>query len=391
MKRKNIIIAAALTTLFAVYSLETGSTRMKIKTVPHRKDSLITVNLSFVGDLMCHSPQYQYASAGRDSFDFRPFFRYIKPFLSESDYTFGNLETVTSGAEDIYSGYPLFNSPSGYILALKDAGFDFLFTSNNHSMDRGERGVRRTIGHILNNSIGYTGTFSSSRDFDSLRIISVKGLRIAVLSYTYGVNGNYIPPDKKYLVKLIDQNRIRIDLLNARTENPDIILVYYHFGEEYSLEPNRFQKQMVQFAVENGADIIIGSHPHVLQPVKLFSGKRKLNQVPVAFSLGNFFSNQTGRYRDSGTILTLAIRKNVETDSVWLNDISFTPTWVFKGSTGSKREFLILPSEYYLTGNNEHFLTPSIKNKMKESLEDSKRILQRENAPISFRTAGLNL
>jgi poly-gamma-glutamate synthesis protein (capsule biosynthesis protein) len=113
--------------------------------------------------------------------------------------------------------------------------------------------------------------------------------------------------------------------------------------------------------------------------------------VTVAFSLGNFFSNQTGRYRDSGSILTLGIRKNVETDSVWLNNITFIPTWVYKGSTGSKREFLILPSDYFMKGNTEPFITPLIKNKMKESYEDSRKILQSENAPVNFRTTALSL
>ncbi|MEK6552403.1 MAG: CapA family protein, partial [Bacteroidota bacterium] len=167
-------------------------------------DSIRTVTISFVGDLMCHSQQFKFAQVSKDSFDFKPVFREIKKYLTEAELTIGNLETTISGKENRYSGYPLFNSPGEYLEALKDAGFDILLTANNHSLDRGKKGVLKTINMIKNKGMESIGSYHSQQDRDSIRVFDINGIKIAILAYTYGLNGNYIANNERFLVNVID-------------------------------------------------------------------------------------------------------------------------------------------------------------------------------------------
>ena len=295
-------------------------------------DSTITITISVVGDIMCHAPQFEYARIGKDSFDFNPTFRMVSERLSKSDFTFGNLETVFAGFKAKYSGYPQFNSPSDLADALKNAGFDLLTTSNNHSLDRGEIGIRKTIDELKNRGISYNGTFVSQADRDSIRIINIRGIVIAFLAYSYGTNGNPIPSGKSYLINMIDFDLIRKDIGKAKLLKPDLVLVHYHFGQEYQREPNEYQQEVVAKTIEMGADIIIGGHPHVLQPVKFIKSSQSVfDSVFVAYSLGNFISNQQWRYSDAGGVLTLSISKNIYDKSIKVSEVEFIPTWVFKG------------------------------------------------------------
>ena len=268
-------------------------------------DSSVTISISVVGDLMCHSPQFEYAKVGKDSFDFSPVYRNVKKYLESSDFTFGNLETVTAGKENGgYTGYPKFNTPASYISALKEIGFDLLVTANNHSLDRSEKGILKTIDEINSRNLNYVGTFKSQQDRDSIRIFDIKGIKIAILAYSYGTNGNPIPKGKNYLINLIDYNLIEKDIQSAKINGAELVLVHFHFGEEYKREPVQFQKDVVNKTIELGADIIIGGHPHVLQPVNFYkTNNAKLDSGFVAYSMGNFFSNQQARYKDAGMIL----------------------------------------------------------------------------------------
>lgn len=337
-------------------------------------DSINTVTLSFVGDLMCHSVQYNYARVGKDSFDFEPVYRYVEEYLSEPDIMIGNLETVIGGKTARYSGYPFFNSPDEFVSALKAAGFDFLTTANNHSLDRGEAGVLRTIDILRQNELMYNGTYSSVVDRDSLRIIDINNIKIAILAYTYGTNGINIPKGKDYLINLIDYKKIETDIFNAKSSGADIVLVHFHFGKEYQREPDNFQMEVVDKTIQFGADIIIGGHPHVLQPVDYIkSDKTNLDSVFVAYSLGNFVSNQRWRYSDAGIILNIKIEKDIS-GKVYIKDINYLPTWVYKGSTGTKNEYIILPSDRY-SDSTLTFLKSTDRKLMKQSLEDTKEII----------------
>lgn len=306
---KNIIIILSILSSF-VFNIPSTLIIDDSKSV-NDADSTVTITISVVGDLMCHGPQFEYARVNKDSFDFTPVYRNVNKYLKSSDFTFGNLETVTAGKDNKgYTGYPLFNTPVNYLDALKSVGFDLLVTANNHSFDRSVKGVLKTIDELIKRNINYVGTFTSQNDRDSIRVFDINGIKTAILAYSYGTNGNPIPKGRDYLINLINFNMIEHDILTARNKNAELVIVHYHFGDEYIREPVKSQKDAVNKAIEFGADIVIGGHPHVLQPVDFFkTNNGKLDTGFVAYSMGNFFSNQRDRYKDAGLIITLISQK----------------------------------------------------------------------------------
>ena len=351
------------------------SDRIQLKVVP---DSVFTLKISVVGDLMCHAPQYNSARIAKtDSFNFNPVFSKIKPYLVKSDFTCGNLETVISKNNNNLSGYPNFNSPEEFLSALKNSGFDILFTANNHSLDRGRSGVVRTIAQIKSAKMNSVGTYLSKRDRDSIRIFKKNGISFALLAYTYGTNGYRISKKNNFLISTIDKQKIKADLLKADKYFPDLVIVYFHFGNEYQRFPSKFQKEIVKFAIKNGADIILGSHPHVLQPVEKFKSlSGRVDSGLVAYSLGNFISNQRWRYSDAGGILNISINKSIENDSTYISSLSFLPTWVYKGIVNRKVKYQILPSG---SGKkvSEYFSKEDSIN-MSSSFSDAQKIIKLE-------------
>lgn len=286
------------------------------------------ISFSFVGDIMCHSPIFESARIEKDSFDFNPIFENIKDELSKSDFTIGNLETVIAGKEYGYSGYPYFNSPVEFLKALKNVGFDVLFTCNNHALDRGINGILNTQKNIEKYSLKYVGTNKTKSD--SILVLEKNGLKISLLAYTYGLNGNQLPKSKSFLINIIDTNKIKNDILKAKNLS-DVIIVYLHFGEEYQREANSFQKKLVENIFSYGAKVIIASHPHVIQEINFDDDKL------VAYSLGNFLSNQRWRYSDAGVILNFTLSKN-DSNKITIKNFFAVPTWVFKGTLNKKNE-----------------------------------------------------
>jgi poly-gamma-glutamate synthesis protein (capsule biosynthesis protein) len=383
---KIIQIAVLLICIIPAYFYYSGLTKQSpIIENQEKRDSIINISISFVGDLMCHSTQFNYAYVEEDSFDFNGVFSEVKEYLSSSDFTVGNLETVFGGKELGYSGYPFFNAPDAFLLALKEAGFDFLITANNHALDQGEKGVRRTIKKLDELELKHTGTFLSEEQRISFNTISIKEIEVAILAYSYGTNDVPIPKGKEYLVNIINTTLIKKDISNLKKLTPDITLVYFHFGEEYTRTPNSFQEDVVQKTIEYGADVIIGSHPHVIQPVDYFKTiNGNIDTGFVAYSLGNFISNQRWRYTDAGVILSMNITKNVLKDSVSLSKVKLIPTWVHKGDTEKGKGYKILPvsisSEHYLM----NYLTEDDKHKMRQAFSDTDSILSKKykNIPI---------
>lgn len=347
------------------------------KTAAPPDDSLVTVHLSFVGDLMCHEHQFKYAQLGPDSFDFNPCFEQVKPWLEKADLMMGNLETTLTGSAVGYSGYPTFNSPDAYLKAIQAAGFDFLVTSNNHSMDKGEAGVLRTLSKLDEMGMPHTGTFASQADRDSVRVIEVKGMRLAVLNYTYGTNGIPLPAGKPWTVNLIDTALIRRDIAAARKTTAELVLVFYHFGDEYQRLPGAYQKAMVNHAIKCGADLIIGAHPHVIQPVDYFkTNGGRLDTGFVAYSLGNFISNQYDRYKDAGLILNLELTRNKNTGSIRISDASYVSTWVYRGTHPMRKIHIIYPTGANAPATLPEWITPDLALKMREAGTDTRSHLQ---------------
>ncbi|HHG85917.1 MAG TPA: CapA family protein [Bacteroidetes bacterium] len=349
-----------------------------VAAAPTKVDSFRVARISAVGDLMVHSTQYNYARINADSFDFRPCFAEVEPYLAGADFTIGNFETVLAGKRVPYNGYPAFNTPDDFLDALQGAGFDFLVTSNNHSMDQGEKGVLRTLDLLDQYGFAHTGTYRSPADRDSIRVVNLNGIRMAIVNFTYGTNGNSVPKAKPWLVNQIDTALVRQDLAAAAALNPDLVMAFFHFGLENQHVPNAAQKQVVKHAIKHGADIILGAHPHMIQPVEFFKATGgRLDSGFVAWSLGNFISNQYWRYTDAGLILNLEITQNLIQDSIYISEASYLPTWVFRGRHPKKKIHVILPAEKGLQDSSYFYINDTSQNKMKEAFEDTQKYLNK--------------
>lgn len=354
--------------------------------IPPVPDSIVDISINLVGDLMCHLPQTNNARLKSGEYDFRPSFEYVKPYLRDADLTIGNLETTFAGTGQPYAGYPAFNSPDAYCAAIKDAGFDFLVTANNHSMDTRESGLLRTISVIKEQGLGYAGTYLNQRDHDSIRILNIKGVRLAILNYTYGTNGAYPSSDHAYMLNVIDSAGVVNAVKAAKGQGADMVLVFYHMGVENVVEPTQPQKDAVRFALQAGAALVIGAHPHMVGPTKTMYSEQQKDTVFIAYSLGNFLSNQYWRYTDAGVVLKLIVRKNVTKQQTSFRSASFLPTWVYRGD-GGKKMHLIFPAQWYAdTTRLPDFLYKSHRQKMEEAFHDTKHVLTKYNPYISLDT-----
>ena len=350
--------------------------------LPPPADSISNITINLVGDLMCHLPQTNNAKLSNGEYDFNPSFEYIKPYLQDADITIGNLETTFAGTVQPYAGYPAFNSPDAYCEAIKNAGFDFLVTANNHSMDTREAGLLRTIDVIKKHGLGYAGTYLNQQDHDSIRIVNIKGVKLGILNYTYGTNGAYPSSDHKYMLNVIDSAGIVGAVKLATKKGADIVLVFYHMGVENVTEPTQAQKDAVKFALEAGASLVIGAHPHMIGPTQKIFSKAINDTAFVAYSLGNFLSNQYWRYTDAGVILKLTIQKNYTKKTCSFKDANYLPTWVYRGD-GGKKMHILFPAQWALDSTKlPQFLNNTHQQKMLEAFNDTRLILTKINPEL---------
>jgi poly-gamma-glutamate synthesis protein (capsule biosynthesis protein) len=328
LKKYIIIIALAL--------LQEGLKSQEVDT--------LRLSLVFAGDIMGHDEQIAGAwEPDHKVYNYEPTFRYVKPFIEQADIAIGNLEVTLAGPP--YKGYPQFSSPDALALAARDAGFDVFIQANNHALDRGQRGFKRTLNLLDSLQIIHTGTFADDLDRRQKYplILEKNGIRIALLNYTYGTNGITIPGP--FIINRIDTVQIIKDLDKARTAKPDYIIVTLHWGEEYQRFENRQQQKLASFILLNGADAIIGSHPHVVQPARLYPGTDSAKDKIVVFSMGNFVSNQRAQYKDGGIIADLHLVKYAGHTSV--ERFTYLPTWVYREDLPGKSNFYILPVSFY--------------------------------------------
>ena len=309
----------------------------------------ITFTMGVTGDIMCHNTNFQDAyDSSTKTYDFSYVFDDIKLYLQTPDVTVGNLETTFAGSKVGYSGYPTFNTPEILAKNLKKVGFDVVSTANNHCMDKGYSGLVSTINFLDEADLAHTGTFSSKESQEDILIKNVKGVSIAFLSYTYGTNGISIPSDKSYAVNLIDKDLIKKHLKLAKEKNPDLICVSMHWGIEYQTTQNSTQEDLADFLFENGADLILGNHSHVPQPmekrtIKLEDGTTK--DGFVIYSLGNFMANQNYKYTQDSAILKLQMTKSGETGKISIDKVTYTPIYMYKDTSKSTKKFKILDIE----------------------------------------------
>jgi len=306
------------------------------------KDSLHRMKLSFVGDIMGHENQL-YAAAGAPSkmkskdmsdFNYATCFRYVQPIFETSDLVVGNLELTLNG-KGRYTGYPMFRSPDILATYLKEAGFDLVTTCNNHSNDGLKYGLINTIEVLDSLGIEHTGTFKSQAERDRLYPLIVEKevdgttFRLAFINYTYATNG--VRTREPCVVNLIEQNQIYKDIISAKAAKPDLIIAIMHWGKEYQLDEHKDQIAYTKFLWENGVDVVIGGHPHVIQPIKTdtiwAADSIAFREVLVSYSLGNFISNQYRENTDAGLIFELELVKNSQTNETVLGKHDYIITW----------------------------------------------------------------
>jgi len=333
MKRLSVLISIIFLLIPLFFSCaDTHRERQVQDTVKTNVNSNVvydTIWISSVGDLMCHGGQLDDARQSDGNYNFIPVFKTIKPFIEDVNLAFANFETVMAGGK--YTGYPTFNTPDSYAEALKISGFDILTTANNHCLDRGYDGLVKTIEKIRKMGFYQTGTFATEDESNEILIINEKDIRLAILSYTYGTNGINPPKGKGWCVNLINTARMKEDIAAAKKFGVDKIIVVIHWGEEYQRTPNNNQKRIAGELFDAGADIIFGSHPHVIQPMETLTvkdDKGKDKKVFIIYSMGNFVSNQRKKYTDSGVIVKVQIiRERISGETV-IGRIEYIPTYV---------------------------------------------------------------
>lgn len=294
-----------------------------------------------VGDVFIHQSVLDSVfEIEKNIYNFNDAFSPIADYFKEADLVTAWL----GGVMDIkgpYKGYPLFKSPAELAETLKNIGLDIVFRTN-HTLDYGEKGLKTTTEILEKNNINQIAAYPTEEASENIFIYQKDNLKIAFLGYIYGMNGISIP--KPWMINLIDLEKIKNDVNRAK-EKADFVVVALHFGTEYERYPNKMQKNIVKEIADFGADMIIGSHPHVIQPAEMITSTDG-RKVFVAYGLGNFFCGQRQHYTDAGMILKYTIEKIGE--EVKLKNVGYIPTWVAKYKENDKYKFKILPSKKYL-------------------------------------------
>lgn len=298
-------------------------------------------SLAVVGDIMVHDYQYNEAyDPNSQTYDFMHNFQDMKPYFEGYDFVIGNLETTFNLENRPISSYPMFNTPDSFLDALQDAGFNLVTTANNHCMDTFESGLIRTLDKLDEYGINHVGTYRSQEERDRILIKEVNGISFAFLSYTYGTNGISIP--KPYLVNLMEEEKIKRDITRAK-ELADMVVVLPHMGNEYETEPREVFQDWADLMFSSGADIILASHPHVLQPMEYRTiteedGTKKTGFI--IYSLGNFISSQTTPPRNASIVLHISVEK-VDEEKPTIKEVSFVPIWTQFRNANNENYFIV--------------------------------------------------
>ena len=303
-------------------------------------DTTARITLLFAGDLMQHITQINAARTAGDTYDYTDCFALVRPLIEEADIAIGNFEVTLGGKP--YRGYPCFSAPDEYVLAIRNAGFDVLLTANNHCLDSGRKGLERTIRMLDSLRIPHCGTYATpeARQKEYPLLIEKKGFRLALLNYTYGTNGLVVKEPN--VVNYIDTTTIARDIVAAQAMQPDAIICCIHWGQEYQTRQNREQEQLADWLLAHGVTHIIGSRPHVVQPIEVRSTEETGRHL-VVYSLGNYLSNMMKKNCDGGLMVTLELEKDSVTR---MKDASYQLVWVSRPIVSHKKVHRLIPTSY---------------------------------------------
>jgi poly-gamma-glutamate synthesis protein (capsule biosynthesis protein) len=362
MKQKRILFFTAPALVLVVAIIFASPFKQKTTGFGNLSPSFESDSVTFwvSGDAMMHMPQYKAAyndSIGLCEFD--SCYTYIRPILQNADIRIINFETTLAGKP--YSGFPRFSAPKEFADALRGAGFNFFVFANNHCCDRGAAGLSGNISYADSVNLWHTGIFRDPTERMNRYpfILEIKGWKIAILNYTYGTNG--IREPKPFIVNRIDSAQIIADIKKAKSNEADAILVCIHWGEEYQHKQNSHQKALADFLLENGVDVIIGSHPHVVQPMELITPIGSMKERLVIWSLGNFISNQKDPFTDAGLLVGFTL-KRTSFGKPKVCNVKFIPLYRLK-LEGKKPGYYLMPGMF--TEKNIETLIPG-----KDNIED---------------------
>ena len=343
-----------------------------------------TFTMTAIGDVLCHNTQYWDAyNKDTDTYDFSYVFEDIKHYFEATDLSIGNLETSFAGKERGYSNYPTFNSPDALAYDLKEMGLDIITTAGNHCLDMGFSGLSKTIDVLDDTGLKHLGTYKTQEERDQVFITDVKGIKIAFINYTYGTNGIPVPSDKEFCVNLIDKDFIKKDIESAKSQNVDMIVACMHWGTEYRTTANEEQEELADFLFQNGVDIILGNHPHVLEPmekrtVTLEDGTTK--DGFVIYACGNFICDQNAENTRNSIILNLTITKHSD-EKITIDKADYVPIYMYKGSSSKLKRMKVLDIEQSIS-NYENGIDTSIGqatyNDLKNQLKKIHKIVGKE-------------
>jgi len=337
------------------------------------------LSLLFIGDIMGHDSQIWSAeNIKTGTWDYNDVFMFIKPVISAADIAVANFEVTLAGPP--YKGYPQFSSPAALADACRNAGIDCFVTANNHAADRGKEGLEGTIYRLDSLGIPHTGTFLNQAARDSLipLIIRKKGFSVALLNYTYGTNGLKVP--YPLIVNMLDRNRINADLEKTRSLNPDVIVTFLHWGNEYDTIQAKSQTELANYLISQGADLVIGSHPHVIQKMVRMKNDSVSSDRVIAYSLGNFVSNQRKPRTDGGAMFRVDLARSG--NSVKVAYTGYYLTWVYSPIINYDKKFYILPcSEFEAKPGFFPLRTDYLQ--MMKFVNDSRTLLNSQNINVN--------
>lgn len=346
-----------------------------IDEIRKRNEEEKRISFLAVGDIMAHLPVSISARTSEGTYDFAQHYRFVQPIIEGADLAFANLETVVADGKKA-SGYPRFNAPKELVRDLKKVGFDIIGTANNHMLDQSLKGYFDTIREIrMHDLIQVGGRLNPSED--NFKIIEKNGLKVGLCAYTYSYNGfeSGLGAERN-LLSHIDLDRIGGDFKKMQRFETDFNIIFMHWGIEYRTVPREKDRELAQSIADIGFDLIVGSHPHVIQSYDVIRSNNR--DVPVIYSLGNFISNQrrenmgVKRSEDGAIMLCDFVKKGGERS---IRNIKFVPTWVEKSLSGSAPRFTIFPTRAFLERRIETEFTRDRIEKIRESERSTSEIL----------------
>ena len=328
-----------------------------------------TLSIFFAGDLMQHDAQINAARRTDGKYDYSNCFTYVKPYVRSADIAVANLEVTLGGKP--YRGYPAFSAPDEYLYAIKDAGFDVLMTANNHCLDRGSKGLTRTIEKLDSLKLKHAGTYKNKEEriHNYPLLVEKKGFRIVFLNATYGTNGMSV--QKPNIVNYIERQQIKSDIMKARLMRPDVIIAFMHWGQEYKTMPSDNEIDMAEWLISMGVDHVIGSHPHVIQPVSMIGDTLSPQKHLVVFSLGNYISNMSARNTDGGLSVKLFFKKINGITRLVSYEKSLV--WTSRPVLSGKSDFILYPCKI-----DKKYLNDSERQRIRRFIEDAGQILSKQ-------------